>query len=177
MIRLIWIFQIFSVGKMVKLQRSAVLLLIFISHSIFINEQHKATLAPHIMDSLIFILFYFFIQDEFASLPAIVPEGPIAIFGLVSHSFSAQCINTFLKFDLLTHWSNLICSQGSENSKCSIPTGWWNSCASAAWLVAFIEAWGVGDWWDCNVKCLSLLDFLYKKIIFGKVIILIFFSC
>lgn len=26
-------------------------------------------------------------QDEFASLPAIVPEGPIAILGLVSKSF------------------------------------------------------------------------------------------
>lgn len=30
-------------------------------------------------------------QDEFASLPAIVPEGPIAILGLVIHFILDSC--------------------------------------------------------------------------------------
>lgn len=33
-----------------------------------------------------FVIFYYE-QDEFASLPAIVPDGPIAIYGLVRNSF------------------------------------------------------------------------------------------
>lgn len=33
-------------------------------------------------------LILFIIQDEFASLPAVVPNGPIAIFGLVIRCYS-----------------------------------------------------------------------------------------
>ena len=38
--------------------------------------------------SLLLHSFLFFMQDEFASLPAIVPEGPIAILGLVFYILS-----------------------------------------------------------------------------------------
>lgn len=36
------------------------------------------------------------LQDEFASLPAVVPKGPIAIFGLVIHPFLVLLGETIL---------------------------------------------------------------------------------
>ena len=121
--------------------------------------------------SILFGGIGWFKQDEFAILPAVVPEGPIAILGLVCFPWH---LLAFLSCDFhicdksissrLSNFSLCLSIRGacfaswmfleSCTRSCQIKTlgdllkGRWYGSSDIVDCVAFTNTWGLGDWWN-----------------------------
>lgn len=95
------------------------------------------------VSQILFVWITVEMQDEFVGLPAIVPEGPIAIFGLVSHSISEQQMNTLLKFD----GSYLVFDEAlkTQNGQCLQGGGTAAHLLLDSWPSLKLEGWEIDE--------------------------------